>query len=175
MVDRFLERGFTYFDTAHRYHNEASEPAVRRALTERYPRDQYVLTNKIILNYIRRPEDQEPFLRRQLERAAEVIRSKAEIACTNCRYCTTECPKQIAIPDYFGLYNNMKRLKNTGYTANQKVYYANLAQTHGKASDCIRCGLCEKNCPQRLPIRGLLETISREMESEDVRFPSSGK
>ena len=69
----------------------------------------------------------------------------------------------------------MKRLKNTSYTANQKVYYANLAQTHGKASDCIRCGLCEKNCPQRLPIRGLLETISREMESEDVRFPSSGK
>lgn len=110
-----------------------------------------------------------------LEQVAEVIRSKAEIACTNCRYCTTECPKQIAIPDYFGLYNNMKRLKNTGYTANQKVYYANLAKTHGKASDCIRCGLCEKNCPQRLPIRGLLETISREMESEDVRFPSSGK
>ena len=172
MVDRFLERGFTYFDTAHRYHDEASEPAVRRALTERYPRDRYVLTNKITLNYIRRPEDQEPFLRRQLERAAEVIRSKAEIACTNCRYCTTECPRQIAIPDYFGLYNNMKRLKNTGYTANQRVYYANLARTHGKASDCIHCGLCEKNCPQRLPIRDLLETVSQELEQEDVRFPA---
>ena len=351
MVDRYLERGFTYFDTAHRYHDEASEPAARKALTERYARDRYVLTNKITLNYIRRPEDQEPFLRRQLEicgvdyfdnyllhnmgavwypaaerlgtfrflremrdkglvrrigfsfygtaevleqilkghpetelvqlqinyldwedpniqsrrcyevarkygkeivvmepvkggtlvnlpeeaaallrqadpsaspaswairfaagldgvltvlsgmttpeqledntgymgqfqplspeevnlleRVAAVIRSKAEIACTSCRYCTTECPKRIAIPEYFGLYNNMKRLKNTGYTAKQKVYYANLAKTHGKASDCIRCGLCEKNCPQRLPIRGLLETVSEALEGEDVKFPSA--
>ena len=112
---------------------------------------------------------------RLLEQVAETIRSKTEIACTNCRYCTTECPKQVAIPDYFGLYNNMKRLKNPGYTANQKVYYTNLAKTHGKASDCIRCGLCEKNCPQRLPIRDLLKTISSELETEDVPFRSSGK
>ena len=62
--------------------------------------------------------------------------------------------------------------ENTGYTANQRVYYANLARTHGKASDCIRCGLCEKNCPQRLPIRDLLETVSQELEQEDVRFPA---
>ena len=47
MVDRYLERGFTYFDTAHRYHNEASEPATRKALTERYAREQYVLTNRL--------------------------------------------------------------------------------------------------------------------------------
>ena len=67
MVDLFLEKGFTYFDTAHRYHDEASEPAARKALTERYPRDQYILTNKITLNYIHRQEDQESFLRRQLE------------------------------------------------------------------------------------------------------------
>lgn len=87
----------------------------------------------------------------------------------------SSCPKHIAIPDYFGLYNNMKRLKNTGYTANQKVYYANLAKTHGKATDCIRCGLCEKNCPQRLPIRALLETVSQAMESEDVQFHTAGK
>lgn len=51
---------------------------------------------------------------RLLEQVAGIIHAKAEIACTNCRYCTTECPKQIAIPDYFGLYNNMKRLKNAG-------------------------------------------------------------
>lgn len=47
MVDRYLERGFTYFDTAHRYHDEASEPATRKALTERYAREQYVLTNRL--------------------------------------------------------------------------------------------------------------------------------
>ena len=64
----------------------------------------------------------------------------------------------------------MKRLKNTGYIANQKVYYANLSKAHGKASDCIHCGLCEKNCPQRLPIRDLLQTVAAAMEGEDVQY-----
>ena len=109
---------------------------------------------------------------RLLEQVAGIIHAKAEIACTNCRYCTTECPKQIAIPDYFGLYNNMKRLKNTGYTANQRVCYANLAQTHGRTSDCVRCGLCERNCPQWLPIRSLPETVAKTLKVEDVKFPA---
>ena len=104
------------------------------------------------------------------KQGAELLHARAKIACTNCRYCTTECPRQMAIPDYFGLYNNMKRLKNTGYIANQKVYYANLSKAHGKASDCIHCGLCEKNCPQRLPIRDLLQTVAAAMEGEDVQY-----
>ena len=95
---------------------------------------------------------------------AKIIRENTAIPCTNCRYCTTECPKNIAIPDYFGLYNNHKRLKNTGYMSNQKIYYVNLIQSHGRAGDCIRCGLCEKNCPQKLKIRDLLETVSKEFD-----------
>lgn len=67
MVDRYLSHGFTYFDTAHRYHDEASEPAIRKALVDRYPRDRYILTDKITLNYIQQPEDQEPFLVNQLK------------------------------------------------------------------------------------------------------------
>lgn len=342
MVDRFLERGFTYFDTAHRYHDEASEPAIRECLVRRHPRESFVLTNKITFNYIQREEDQWPFFRQQLEicgvdyfdnylihnlgtafypaaekfhtfdflkslkaqgltrrigfsfhgtadlldriltehpetelvqlqlnyldwtdfniqseacyqvarkhgkeivvmepvkggtlvnlpddaaqlltdaapqaslaswairfaashegiltvlsgmsdlaqledntgymadfqpltqaeldtlhQVAERIRANSEIPCTNCRYCVTDCPKHIAIPDYFGLYNNYKRLKNTGYMYNQKVYYANLARSNGKASDCIACGLCEKNCPQRIPIREKLRDVAAVME-----------
>lgn len=32
MVDCFMERGFTFFYTAHRYNDEASEPAIRECL-----------------------------------------------------------------------------------------------------------------------------------------------
>ena len=44
MVDRFLEAGFTYFDTAWAY--TGSEDAIRQALVERYPRESYQLATK---------------------------------------------------------------------------------------------------------------------------------
>ena len=48
MVDRFLEAGGTYFDTAFAY--GGSEEAIRKALVERYPRDRYTLATKLIAN-----------------------------------------------------------------------------------------------------------------------------
>lgn len=47
MVDRFLESGFTYFDTAFPYHNGLAENALRRALVERHPRESYVIADKM--------------------------------------------------------------------------------------------------------------------------------
>ncbi len=44
MVDRFMEAGFTYFDTAWAY--EGSEDAARQALVERYPRESFQLATK---------------------------------------------------------------------------------------------------------------------------------
>ena len=35
MIDRYMEQGFVYFDTAYPYHNQKSEEAVRRCLVER--------------------------------------------------------------------------------------------------------------------------------------------
>ena len=44
MVDRFMDAGFTYFDTARVY--TGSEDAIRQALVERYPRDRFQLATK---------------------------------------------------------------------------------------------------------------------------------
>lgn len=66
MVDAFLERGFNYFDTAIFYMNEKSESALRQCLTSRYPRDRYVLTDKLSQGYFETQEDIEPLLDRQL-------------------------------------------------------------------------------------------------------------
>ncbi len=46
MVDLFLEKGFTYFDTSYVYHNGKSESAVREALVKRYPRESYTIATK---------------------------------------------------------------------------------------------------------------------------------
>lgn len=45
MVDRFMEEGFTYFDTAWAYNG--SEEAIREALVERYPRESFQLATKL--------------------------------------------------------------------------------------------------------------------------------
>ena len=47
MVDAFLEAGFNYFDTAHGYLQSESEKALKVCLTSRYPRESYVLTDKL--------------------------------------------------------------------------------------------------------------------------------
>ena len=47
MVDAFLAAGFNYFDTAHPYIQGKSEEAVKQCLTDRYPRESYVLADKL--------------------------------------------------------------------------------------------------------------------------------
>ena len=66
MTDRFLERGFNYFDTAHGYIGGKSETALREALTSRYPRDRYILTDKLTASYFEKEEDIRPFFESQL-------------------------------------------------------------------------------------------------------------
>ena len=67
MVDTFLANGFNYFDTAHGYLNGQSEIALKKCLTSRYPRDAYILTNKLSSHYIAKNEDIRPFFQTQLE------------------------------------------------------------------------------------------------------------
>ncbi len=47
MVDLFLEKGFTYFDTAYGYLNGKSEEAIKAALVDRYPRESFLLATKL--------------------------------------------------------------------------------------------------------------------------------
>lgn len=67
MVDYFIESGFNYFDTAHGYHSGKSEPAIKECLTSRYPRDAYVLTDKLSGFFLKSAEDIIPLFNSQLE------------------------------------------------------------------------------------------------------------
>lgn len=46
MVDKFLESGFTYFDTAWGYHNGMSEDTLRQTVVERHPRENFTVATK---------------------------------------------------------------------------------------------------------------------------------
>ncbi|HJB98375.1 MAG TPA: 4Fe-4S dicluster domain-containing protein [Candidatus Acutalibacter pullicola] len=95
-----------------------------------------------------------------LQKAAGIIRAQTAIPCTGCGYCAPECPKNIAIPNYFALYNGEKRHGSANYVRSYGLYYNSLAQVRGKASDCIKCGRCEKACPQHLAIRDFLQDVA---------------
>ena len=59
MVDHFMSNGFNYFDTASVYLNGESENALKKCLTSRYPRDSYMLTNKLSGSLFNKEEDLE--------------------------------------------------------------------------------------------------------------------
>ena len=67
MVDRFLEQGFTYFDTAYVYHSRTSEKAVGQALVARHPRDSFTLATKLPLAALKTLEDRDRIFQEQLE------------------------------------------------------------------------------------------------------------
>ena len=98
-----------------------------------------------------------------VRKAVEQIRGTVAIPCTACGYCLDGCPQQIAIPNYFALFNAEKKDPSEKPWA-QRSYYANLSQNHGKASDCVACGTCENICPQHLPIIQLLKDVAGALE-----------
>lgn len=67
MIDTFLANGFNYFDTAHGYISGKSEAALSECLTSRYPRDSYILTNKLSSNFFHKEEDIRPLFEEQLK------------------------------------------------------------------------------------------------------------
>src|SRR5699024_7166905 len=68
MVDAFLEKGFTYFDTAWMYCGFQSECAIREALVKRHPRDSYTLADKLHAGFLKTKEDRERIFQEQLRK-----------------------------------------------------------------------------------------------------------
>lgn len=68
MVDLFLQRGYTYFDTAYPYHAGQSEQAVQTLLAQKYPRESYTLATKFPVWACNTPEDMQKILDTQLAR-----------------------------------------------------------------------------------------------------------
>ena len=101
--------------------------------------------------------------REAIRQVCGIFRSLNLIPCTGCRYCVDEnhCPKSILIPDIFSAMN----AREAFHSWNSGMYYGVATRGgHGKASECIRCGRCEKVCPQHLPIRELLKKTAAAFE-----------
>ena len=70
MVDRYMEKGFNYFDTSYAYHGGTSETAIRKAVVERYPRESFQICDKMPTWALTSEEDNDKFVNEMLERLA---------------------------------------------------------------------------------------------------------
>ena len=97
-------------------------------------------------------------------KVCNIFRNLNLVPCTSCKYCIeeNECPKGIRIPDMFAALNAHEAFHNW----NTNYYYDSVVTggSCGKASDCIKCGKCEKVCPQHLQIRELLVKVAETFE-----------
>ncbi len=101
-----------------------------------------------------------------LAEVAEIIRGNTAIGCTGCGYCVPHCPKQIPIPQYSRLYNEVTRYPGDDW----KILptYHQMVLSAGKASDCISCHSCEKHCPQKLAIAEHMKSIAQKFETPEA-------
>lgn len=85
----------------------------------------------------------------KIQKAIKIYKEKNFIQCTECLYCQP-CPKDINIPFLFKSYNSIlsNGIKNENFEK-----YINYTKEKNVLRECIKCGHCEKMCPQHLPIQ----------------------
>ena len=91
-----------------------------------------------------------------IAKAVDLINSIPRIPCTTCRYCVPHCPKKIQIPTFIGIYNTYlvhKQKSSSGYQ------YAWQSHDGVSPTECVKCGECEKHCPQNIKISDVLEKL----------------
>lgn len=103
-----------------------------------------------------------------LENVVKAINAKMKVGCTGCGYCMP-CPKGVDIPGTFSAYNRRYTDSKYGGFFDYMMCTA-LRKNSTAASNCIRCGKCEKHCPQHIEIRKELKNASKELEGPLYKF-----
>ena len=91
-----------------------------------------------------------------LYKIASKILDKKILTCTNCKYCVSECPKELDIPKLLRIYNDAYLMGNTGKLKD--------LEKETSPENCIGCGMCEKKCPQKIKISDIMKDFGTKLK-----------
>ncbi len=101
-------------------------------------------------------------------RVLAAIRRDVKVGCTGCGYCQP-CPRGVDIPTCFAAYNASYA---DSYFNGLREYMmcTTLRNVRSNAGLCVKCGKCERHCPQHLSIRDELDNVKKRLETPVYRI-----
>ncbi len=99
----------------------------------------------------------------KLEHIRSSLRASFDELCTTCGYCD-HCPVGIPVPQIMDAYNQYKLRNEPKAIFNRLQYHWGIDDVAAVIERCTKCGLCEEECTQGLPILARFQEIL-EMDS----------
>ncbi|MBQ7954662.1 MAG: aldo/keto reductase [Lachnospiraceae bacterium] len=99
-----------------------------------------------------------------VKEVVETLRGRVQNGCTGCRYCMP-CPAGVNIPGNFKLWNTYHTYQN--YNVVKWSWEQELGDK-GQAKNCVECGKCEKECPQKISIREDLKKVQADLDKKEM-------
>ena len=81
---------------------------------------------------------------------------KDSVPCTACRYCCSDCPRELDIPMLLSVYNDAKIIPSFN-----TVMVVEALPDDKKPASCIACGKCAKVCPQNIDIPAAMKDFAQ--------------
>lgn len=92
---------------------------------------------------------------------ADALHARVQNGCTGCKYCMP-CPAGVNIPGSFQVWNEYHMYQNVQDTKNT---WRGEIPEEARPKNCIKCGKCERVCPQKISIREDLAKVQAEMDA----------
>lgn len=103
---------------------------------------------------------------KEIDQIVALIKGRVRNGCTGCGYCMP-CPAGVDIPGNFRIWNTYHMYQNYNMV---KGGWENRLGDAKQAKNCVKCGKCEKACPQKLHIREDLTKVQEDMEKKGFAF-----
>ena len=98
-----------------------------------------------------------------VKEVVEILNSRVRNGCTGCSYCMP-CPAGVNIPRSFKLWNTYHMYQN--YNMVKNAWEKDMGDEH-QPKNCIECGKCERECPQKLSIREDLKKVQADLDKKE--------